>query len=76
MDQSRSYGPLCLPAWYRRNAKKAKFNAEGATSNGLKGNQSLEMMYILYKACCWDINNIGNVRIERKGNKRMSGSEF
>jgi hypothetical protein len=31
----------------RRNAKKAKLIADGATTNGLEGDQSLETMYIL-----------------------------
>jgi hypothetical protein len=31
----------------RRNAKKAKMIAEGATTNGLEGDQSFDTMYIL-----------------------------
>lgn len=40
------YGACLLLLW-RRNAKKAKLLAEGATTNGLEGDQSLESMYIL-----------------------------
>ena len=40
------YGSCWLLLW-RRNAKKAKLLAEGATTNGLEGDQSLESMYIL-----------------------------
>ena len=35
---------FCLDA---ENAKKAKLIADGATSNGLEGDQSLDSMYIL-----------------------------
>ena len=41
---------LYASCWFllrRRNAKKAKFLAEGATTNGLEGDQSLDLMYIL-----------------------------
>ncbi|KAF2027644.1 hypothetical protein EK21DRAFT_71454 [Setomelanomma holmii] len=40
------YG-TCWFLFRRRNAKKAKLIAEGATPNGLEGDQSLETMYIL-----------------------------
>lgn len=40
------YG-ACWFLLYRRNAKKTKLIAEGATNNGLEGDQSLETMYIL-----------------------------
>ncbi len=43
-------GFLYGSCWFllkRRNAKKAKLIAEGATTNGLEGDQSLETMYIL-----------------------------
>lgn len=41
---------LYASCWFllrRRNGKKAKFLAEGATTNGLEGDQSLDSMYIL-----------------------------
>lgn len=43
-------GFLYGSCWFllkRRNAKKAKLIAEGATTNGLEGDRSLETMYIL-----------------------------
>jgi hypothetical protein len=43
-------GFLYGSCWFllkRRNAKKAKLIAEGATTNGLEGDQSLDSMYIL-----------------------------
>jgi hypothetical protein len=43
-------GFLYAGCWFllrRRNAKKEKLIAEGATTNGLEGDQSLESMYIL-----------------------------
>ena len=40
------YG-ACWLLLKRRNAKKAKLIAEGATTNGLEGDKSLESMYIL-----------------------------
>ncbi|KAL2062327.1 hypothetical protein VTL71DRAFT_6593 [Oculimacula yallundae] len=43
-------GFLYFACWFllrRRNAKKAKLIAEGATTNGKEGDQSLDMMYIL-----------------------------
>ncbi|KAF2006165.1 high-affinity nicotinic acid transporter-like protein [Amniculicola lignicola CBS 123094] len=43
-------GFLYAACWFllrRRNAQKAKLIAEGATTNGKEGDQSLEMMYIL-----------------------------
>lgn len=40
------YG-LCWLLLWRRNQKKAKLLAEGATTNSLEGDQSLESMYIL-----------------------------
>ncbi len=43
-------GFLYSACWYllrRRNAKKAKLIAEGATTNGKEGDMSLESMYIL-----------------------------
>ncbi|KAK5195689.1 hypothetical protein LTR99_002214 [Exophiala xenobiotica] len=40
------YG-ACWLLLKRRNAKKAKLIAEGATTNGLEGDMSLESMYIL-----------------------------
>lgn len=43
-------GFLYLACWLllkRRNAKKAKLIAQGATTNGLEGDMSLESMYIL-----------------------------
>jgi hypothetical protein len=43
-------GFLYGSCWFllkRRNAKKAKLIADGATTNGLEGDQSLETMYIL-----------------------------
>lgn len=41
---------LYLACWLllrHRNAKKSKLIAEGATTNGLEGDRSLESMYIL-----------------------------
>lgn len=41
---------LYLASWLllrHRNAKKAKLLSEGATTNGLEGDRSLETMYIL-----------------------------
>lgn len=43
-------GLLYAACWMllkRRNAKKAKLLAEGATTNGLEGDMSLDSMYIL-----------------------------
>lgn len=40
------YG-ACWLLLKRRNAKKAKLIAEGATTNGLEGDMSLDSMYIL-----------------------------
>lgn len=43
-------GFLYGACWFllkRRNTKKAKLIAEGATTNGLEGDQSLDSMYIL-----------------------------
>jgi hypothetical protein len=40
------YG-VCYFILRRRNAKKAKLLAEGATTNGLEGDMSLDSMYIL-----------------------------
>jgi len=37
----------CWLLLYRRNAKKAKMITDGATTNGLEGDQSLDSMYIL-----------------------------
>jgi hypothetical protein len=43
-------GFLYGACWFllrRRNAKKAKLIAQGTTSNGLEGDQSLDSMYFL-----------------------------
>lgn len=43
-------GALYGASWFllkRRNAKKARMLAEGATTNGLEGDRSLDSMYIL-----------------------------